>query len=52
MKRARQSSAQKPTILVLATSHLANRGHDIFNAQWDDVRAENASKKSASSSAF
>lgn len=40
MKRTRLSSAQKPTVLVLATSHLANRGHDIFNAQWDDVLTE------------
>ena len=31
---------QKPTVLVLASSHLGNRGHDIFNFQWDDVLSE------------
>ncbi len=33
-------SAQKPTVLVLATSHMANPGRDVFNSQWDDVLTE------------
>jgi hypothetical protein len=31
------SGAQKPTVLVLAASHMNNRGRDVFNVKWDDV---------------
>ena len=37
--------AEKPTVLVLATSHLHNPGRDVMNIQWDDVLAEKRQKE-------
>ena len=37
--------AERPTVLVLATSHLHNPGRDVMNVQWDDVLAEKRQKE-------
>jgi len=37
--------AEKPTVLVLATSHLHNPRRDVMNIQWDDVLAEKRQKE-------
>jgi hypothetical protein len=36
-QKTKLSGAQKPTVLVLATSHMNNPGRDVLNVQWDDV---------------
>jgi hypothetical protein len=39
-QKTNSSVAQKPTVLVLATSHMNNPGRDVLNVQWDDVLTE------------
>jgi hypothetical protein len=39
-QKTNSSVVQKPTVLVLATSHMNNPGRDVLNVQWDDVLTE------------
>ena len=34
-----QQTTQKPTIMILGSTHLANDGLDVYNTKMDDVRA-------------
>ena len=34
-----QQTTQKPTIMILGSTHLANDGLDYFNTKMDDVRS-------------
>lgn len=36
-QQTRSTGTRKPTVLVLATSHMNNPGRDVLNAKWDDV---------------
>lgn len=39
------SITRKPTVLVLAISHMNNPGRDVLNAHWDDVLTEKRQKE-------
>lgn len=34
-----QQTTQKPTVMILGSTHLANEGLDVYNTKMDDVRA-------------
>ena len=44
-QKTKPSGARKPTVLVLATSHMNNPGRDVLNVQWDDVLTEKRQKE-------
>jgi hypothetical protein len=44
-QKPKQSGAQKPTVLVLATYHMDNPGLDLMNVQSDDVLTEKRQKE-------
>jgi hypothetical protein len=41
----KESSLQKPSVLVLATYHMSNPGRDVMNVQSDDVLTEKRQKE-------
>lgn len=43
--KTRLAGARKPTVLILATSHMNNPGHDVLNVHWDDVLTEKRHKE-------
>jgi hypothetical protein len=44
-QKPKQSGAQKPAVLVLATYHMDNPGRDVMNVQSDDVLTEKRQKE-------
>ena len=44
-QKTKLSDTRKPTVLVLATSHMNNPGRDVLNAHWDDVLTEKRQKE-------